>query len=165
MVAAGLTAEFNQPDINAVNGYNSTFSNPGAGVIAGKTILDVSIPGPVPTFPGDLITAYSGNKSALNNFGVPGAKTADLLMPGYGFPDLGNPYFTRFATDPSTTSILTDALATNPTFYTLWIGSNDVLGYALSGGTTRDIDGNVIDANDPLVTYSAGAPAPERLRP
>lgn len=145
MVTAGLTVEFNQPDINAVNGYNSTFSNPGAGVIAGKTILDVSIPGPVPTFPGDLITAYSGDKSSLNNFGVPGAKVADLLLPGYGFPDVGNPYFTRFATDPSSTSIMADALATNPTFYTLWIGSNDVLGFALSGGV----------GSNPLDVYSA----------
>ena len=148
MVAAGLTGEFNQPDINSVNGFNSTFSDfsdPANPVIAGKTILDISIPGPVPTFPGDLISAYSGNKGALNNFGVPGAKVADLLMPGYGFPDLGNPYFTRFASNPSTTSILADALATNPTFYTLWIGSNDVLGYALGGGA----------GSDPLDVYSA----------
>lgn len=147
MIAAGLTADFNQPDINSVNGFNSTFSNVGAGVIAGKTILDTSIPGPVPTFPGELLTAFSGDKSSLNNFGVPGARTTDLLTPGYGFPDVGNPYFTRFASDPSSASILADALATNPTFFSLWIGSNDVLGYALSGGV----------GNDPLVDYSAAA--------
>src|SRR5882724_5813959 len=32
----GLTTlTFNQPDINSVNGYNSTYSNPGSGIIRG----------------------------------------------------------------------------------------------------------------------------------
>ena len=34
----------------------------------------------------------------------------------------------------SNATVLGDALSLNPTFYTLWIGSNDVLGYAASGG-------------------------------
>jgi hypothetical protein len=33
-------------------------------------------------------------------------------------------------------SIVKQALALNPTFVSLWIGNNDVLGYATSGGTT-----------------------------
>ena len=62
---------FNQPDINSVNGFNSAFSDVGSGVIAGRTLLDTSIPGPVPT-QGELPTAFAGNRAALNNFGVPG---------------------------------------------------------------------------------------------
>ena len=75
-----------------------------------------------------------------NNMGVPGAKSFHLLAPGYGSPaGLGanpptaNPYFVRFATS-GTTSVLADAMAQMPTFFSLWIGNNDVLGYALSGG-------------------------------
>ncbi|MCK8479173.1 G-D-S-L family lipolytic protein [Psychroserpens algicola] len=72
-----------------------------------------------------------------NNMGVPGAKSFHLLAPGYGnianFPAAANPYFIRMASSPNAT-VLEDALAQNPTFFSLWIGNNDVLGYATTGG-------------------------------
>jgi lysophospholipase L1-like esterase len=135
---------FNQPNIDSEYGYNSAFSDLEGGNIAGRSYLDLSIPGPNAGFNGDLITAYTGTKSELNNFGVPGMKLGDLETAGYGFPDVGNPYFTRFAADPNTSSVLGDALATNPTFFSLWLGANDYLGYALSGGQLPE----------PLSTYS-----------
>ena len=72
------------------------------------------------------------------NMGVPGAKVSHLLAPGYGNPaglslGLANPYFVRFASS-TTASVVGDALAQNPTFVSLWIGNNDVLGYATTGG-------------------------------
>ncbi len=86
---------------------------------------------------------------AINNFGVPGAKTAHLIAPGYGnianLPSAANPYYVRFSTS-ATSTVLGDALAQNPTFVSLWIGNNDVLGYATSGG----------DGSNPI-TPSAGA--------
>jgi hypothetical protein len=89
----------------------------------------------------------------FNNMGVPGAKSYHLLAPGYGNvagllsnPRTANPYFVRFASSPST-SILADAMAQSPTFFTLWIGNNDVLGYATTGG----------DGSDPI-TPVTGAP-------
>ncbi len=66
----------------------------------------------------------------FHNVGVPGAKVGHLLAPGYGQL---NPFFGRFASS-STASVIEEALATQPTFFTLWIGNNDVLGYATSGG-------------------------------
>lgn len=66
----------------------------------------------------------------VNNLGVPGARSSHLLAPGYGTL---NPYFGRFASDPMA-SVLGDAMAMNPTFFTLWIGNNDVLGYSTAGG-------------------------------
>ena len=76
----------------------------------------------------------------FNNMGVPGAKSFHLLAPGYGdlnglfaTPATANPYFVRMASSP-TTSVIADAMAQSPTFFSLWIGNNDVLGYALSGG-------------------------------
>jgi hypothetical protein len=76
----------------------------------------------------------------FNNMGVPGAKSFHLLAPGYGdlnglfaSPATSNPYFVRFRSS-ATTSVIADAMAQNPTFFSLWIGNNDVLGYALSGG-------------------------------
>ncbi len=81
-----------------------------------------------------------------NNMGVPGAKSFHLLAQGYGNPaglatGASNPFFVRFASSPSAT-ILGDALAQNPTFFSLWIGNNDVLSYATSGGTGVNQLGN-----------------------
>lgn len=84
----------------------------------------------------ELTTVLSG---PFHNFGAPGAKSFHLGVPGYGAL---NPYFGRMASSPSA-SVLGDALATNPTFFTLSeIGGNDVLGYALSGGSGVDQIGN-----------------------
>ncbi|CAM4030559.1 SGNH/GDSL hydrolase family protein [Flavobacterium antarcticum] len=74
----------------------------------------------------------------FNNMGVPGAKSYHLLAPNYGdaagvMSGTANPYFVRFRSSAST-SVIADAMAQNPTFFSLWIGNNDVLGYALSGG-------------------------------
>jgi hypothetical protein len=71
----------------------------------------------------------------FNNMGVPGAKSFHLVTPGYGSP-LGNPYFARFASNPYKT-VLEDAMIQDPTFFSLWIGNNDVLGYATAGGVTN----------------------------
>lgn len=99
---------------------------------------------------------------SLNNMGVPGAKSFHLLAPGYGniagvATGAANPYYTRFATSPTST-VLADAVAQKPTFYSLWIGNNDVLSYATSGGIGKDQTGNVNpatyggnDISDPAV--------------
>lgn len=78
------------------------------------------------------------NGKSFNNMGVPGAKSFHLVYEGYGNPaglatGTANPFFARFASS-ATTSVLKDAMAQNPTFFSLWIGNNDVLGYATSGG-------------------------------
>ncbi len=69
---------------------------------------------------------------SFNNMGIPGAKSFHLVAPGYGSA-AGNPYFLRFASSASTTA-LADAIAQDPSFFSLWIGGNDVLGYATTGG-------------------------------
>ena len=119
---------FNQPDINSENGYSG---NDASGNPLGRYELSLSQLRPVPTV-GEVPTLFSGDQSSLNNFGVPGAKLEDLRDPALGVSNL---LYGRFATTPGISTVLGDALATDPTFFTLWIGSNDALGYALSGGT------------------------------
>jgi hypothetical protein len=76
-----------------------------------------------------------------NNMGVPGAKAIDVAKTGFGndanLVTLGayNPFFARFAKSQTTSSMLSDAMDQKPTFFTLFIGNNDVLLYAASGGT------------------------------
>jgi lysophospholipase L1-like esterase len=81
----------------------------------------------------------------FNNMGVPGAKSFHLLSNTYGNPagigSYANPYFVRFASSSSAT-VLGDAVAQSPTFFSLWIGNNDVLSYATSGGTGVNQTGN-----------------------
>jgi len=105
--------------------------------------------------PGNIPTPVSGTPSTevsniltgpFNNMGVPGAKSFHLLSNSYGniagVGSYANPYFVRFASSPSAT-ILGDAVAQNPTFFSLWIGNNDVLAYATSGGTGTNQAGNL----------------------
>ncbi len=81
-----------------------------------------------------------------NNMGVPGAKSFHLVANGYGNiagvpTGQANPYFVRMASNPNA-SVMEDAASQNPTFYSLWIGNNDVLSYATSGGAGVDQTGN-----------------------
>ncbi|MGS4346565.1 hypothetical protein ACKUSY_13395 [Myroides odoratus] len=81
-------------------------------------------------------------QKAYHNAGVPGAKTFHLIAPGYGSMSnlaLGkaNPYFVRTATSDETT-VMADVMTLKPTFFTNWIGANDVLAYATSGGEGLD---------------------------
>ena len=83
----------------------------------------------------------------FNNMGVPGAKSFHLVAPNYGDlaglntdPISANPYFTRFASSPAA-SMIEDAAIQQPSFFTLWVGNNDILSYATTGGTGMDLTG------------------------
>ncbi len=121
----------------------------GTEIFGNRLILDFSSgsPAPVPvegTGTTEISNILTGN---FNNMGVPGAKSYHLIAPGYGDIagvqlGLSNPYYVRFASAPTAT-VLGDAAAQSPTFFTLWIGSNDILSYATSGGTGVDQTGNL----------------------
>jgi lysophospholipase L1-like esterase len=83
------------------------------------------------------------SEGPYHNIGVPGAKAITAVAPGFGNPDHGagnyNPFFTRLASDPAKASMLSDALKIRPTFFTVFIGNNDALAFALSGGTENSM--------------------------
>lgn len=121
--------------------------------VAGKytlQLIDGSLT-PVPSTPQSPLTPASGGP--FGNMGVPGAKSYHLVAPGYGSPagigTTANPYFVRFASSP-TTSVLADAAAQQPTFFTLWIGNNDVLSYASGGGVGVN---QMVEGNTDPTTY------------
>jgi hypothetical protein len=93
----------------------------------------------------------------FNNMGVPLAKAIHLIAPGYGdlsglfvSPATANPFYVRMASSP-TASILGDAMAQNPSFFTLWIGANDLQGYAGTGG-----DGSSPITDQPTFDFAIG---------
>ena len=78
-----------------------------------------------------LYNKYSGNN---NNYGVPGIKLQHILFAPYG--NL-NGYFERLlpgVAGTNTTTYLDYATASPFSFFTNWLGNNDVLGYGTSGG-------------------------------
>ena len=102
-----------------------------------RLLLDASLPGPVPAggTPDPANMESIAAQGPFNNMGVPGAKTFHLITDGYGAL---NPYYGRFASS-ATASVLADAAAQQPTFFTCWIGANDVLTYAIAGGAADSI--------------------------
>lgn len=123
--------------------------NPAEGCTAGHLILKGNPPKPSPIIPGDptALAPYGGDKSALNNFGVPGVTLATALTPLTGGPaDPGNPaynpYYVRIASSPGSSTIIGDAaaaLGNGGTFLLFWLGNNDVLGYATGGASNPAI--------------------------
>lgn len=78
-----------------------------------------------------VLKPYEGPTN--HNYGVPGIRVADLETVGYGYP---NSYFGRMLTEGEkmTTSYSAKVLAQKPSFFTCWLGNNDVLGYSTAGG-------------------------------
>lgn len=111
-----------------------------------------------------------------NNLGIPGAVVFDMVDRPTSFQvksfQRSNPFFALIQRDTTLgRSIVEQAKRLQPTFMTCWIGNNDVLGYATSGGSgaptptaqfdalfaqtmdsLRAITPNVIVANIPDVT-------------
>ncbi len=127
------------------------FNGAGPAVLPGTPTTDIAVNNPTGPF---------------NNMGVPGARSFELAFPGYGnianLPN-ANPFFVRMASTPNAT-VIGDAAAQNPTFFTLWIGANDVLRYATGGGAAMDQTGNLdpttygpSDITDPNVFASTYA--------
>ena len=90
--------------------------------------------------------ASSGDISILNqsvfssanrfgNFGVPGLK---LMQVSNSNLSATNAFFARMASSLSA-SVLDDAIASNPTFFSVFLGVEDVMDFAKSGGTIENL--------------------------
>lgn len=78
-----------------------------------------------------LYTKYQGN---INNYGIPAMKLADISNTNLGNT---NGYFERLLpgnAPGNTTTYFNFATAKAHTFFSCWLGNNDVLSYAATGG-------------------------------
>jgi len=93
------------------------------------------------------VTVYTKYTGDLNNYGVPGIRLSDATNPLYGNY---NGYFERLLpgiTPANTSTSYLDFVTAKPyTFFSNWLGNNDALGYATSGG---------IDVLTPKATFTA----------
>ena len=118
-------------EVNA-NYATPTISYPGIGGLMYIKSIDLSkgtiVIGVNPSTGTPTNTGY---KAPYNNLGVPGAILNDILNTT---SSTTNPFFNIVLRGLGTE--YSQAKTLQPTFLTLWIGNNDILGYATSGGTS-----------------------------
>ncbi len=133
---AGGAADFRQPLFpeNQANGTGYltlaglTNGVPTLAPVAPQAIRGRTTPDPLHNPPGVLLTKYT---EPIDNYGIPNIRVADLNDPQFA----RNPYYERILADTETgKTYLAKVTESNPTFFSCWMGNNDVLLYAVSGG-------------------------------
>jgi hypothetical protein len=105
----------------------------------------------------NLASIYAG--VPFNNISTPGMKSFYMGIPGMATL---NPYYGRFASGPANT-VNSEIPLVDATFFTLWIGTYDILGYAIGGGNdpanpitpTTTFTGSIMTTLDSLVANGA----------
>jgi GDSL-like Lipase/Acylhydrolase len=131
---ADIARQASVPDANF---KQPLMPNPGTGQLmyikslSGPSIGEGSATMVAPTDAGTLLRPY-------NNLGIPGAVLYDMIdTTNFAAKSTArqNPYFALILRNAAFgNSPVAQALALHPTFVSVWIGANDVLGYATSGG-------------------------------
>jgi hypothetical protein len=125
-----------------LKGFSSTGS-PNTGKITSDLGFDFTRPYPILPIPGFkaplpfFLKKYEGG--TVTNFGVPGIRLANIVNnplapPQFSYGNI-NPFMERFVGSDKTISYIDWVSSQNATFFSLWLGNNDVLGYATEGGT------------------------------
>lgn len=96
---------------------------------------------------GTYLNVFS--QGPFNNMGLPGAKVTDYLTAGFGTQ---NRYAARMFSKPATAKPLQELLLPEHTFFTVWLGLDDVMDYAMSGG---EMAGAPADYRNVLTSPSA----------
>jgi len=137
--------EFKQPLVNDNLGglLFGGVENPDFG---NRLILNAETQSPEPIAGTPTTEVMNVQSGPFNNMGVVGAKSFHLASTTYGdatglSAGSANPYYVRFASS-SSSSVIADAASQLPSFFTMWIGNNDVLSYATSGGIGSVQSGN-----------------------
>jgi hypothetical protein len=85
-----------------------------------------------------LLNTYSSGNT-FSNFGIPFIKSTQLAVAGFGNAANGpgnySPYFERMSSDQANASVKSDVLALNPTFFSLFVGMDEVMEYTRKGAT------------------------------
>ncbi len=85
--------------------------------------------------PQQFFAPYTGK---FNNYGIPGLTMLQAITPATAdvFDVLFNPYYLRIASKPKVSTVLEDAAANDPTFFSIMLGESDIINFMRSGGET-----------------------------
>lgn len=103
----------------------------------------ISLSGAVP-----YLTGVAGN--GLHNFAVPYANLVDYFNPALGNSVASgntNPFYNRIASNPGVSTLYNDIKAQAPTFFSAWLGMEDIYNYASTGGTSTPIPSASVFSN------------------
>lgn len=158
----GAVGPFIQPLVTGDNGYPEPKL-----VLSTVTYCDTPHIGLAPvktTLPLDTNGSWKFtsmiNNNQVNNIAVPKLRIADMPVMGYAGP---NPYARRFFYDPTKRpldELYARVYNVHPTFFTLWLGATDVLGYAVGGGQGNG-DGSASPVT--LNIYNSGDITPDQV--
>lgn len=107
------------------------FSTTGSPLIT-RVTTELAVRTDVAPLPGGpRLTKYT-DTDLINNYGVPGMSVLSSATPLFAFV---NPFFERILTDAEvgTKTYIAEVAESQPTFFTLWLGNNDILTYATNG--------------------------------
>ncbi|MGN0004076.1 MAG: SGNH/GDSL hydrolase family protein [Sphingobacterium composti] len=92
-----------------------------------------------------VLTKFEGTE--INNLGIPGMR---LDHSGVGLVSAGNMYFARLlpSSEVGTKSYQDFVDNRNHTFFSFWLGNNDVLGYATNGAVNDNPAGTTVLTNE-----------------
>ncbi|MET3113359.1 lysophospholipase L1-like esterase [Pedobacter sp. CG_S7] len=128
------TPFFTDAQANGSGYVKLTGFNPNGTPIIATETSNLAIRGQV-AMPGfGNVTLYTKYAGEINNYGVPGIKLMQVNYAPYG--NL-NGYFERLLpgnAGSNNTTYLDFVTAKPYTFFSMWLGNNDILGYASSGG-------------------------------
>lgn len=142
--------EFNQPLFSEGQSNGSGYLRLAGFTPAGAPIT-AGVPGNAGRIPGAPGSApYTRFDSRVDNLGIPGIRLSDVQTANFGNlaqqptpPNATtfNPFFERITPLGNSQSYFqrVKAEAATATFFTSWLGNNDVLGFALAGGAANTI--------------------------
>ncbi len=89
-------------------------------------------------------TSYFSNYYSTSNcnFSIPFASIQELFSPTFGNYSSSqntNPFYHRIASNPGTSTVIGDAKNSNATFFSAWLGMEDIYKYASNGGAGMTI--------------------------
>jgi GDSL-like Lipase/Acylhydrolase len=118
--------EFKTPYMDAAGNGND-----GTGKPIYKLVMVNGAPAPAQIGTATTLDDDISGGGLYNHLGIPGIRAVDGDVPYYGN---FNKFLGRIVSNKNTTSLLSLAMAKKPTFFTYWLGANDVLGWATGGG-------------------------------
>ncbi len=83
----------------------------------------------------NILAENLASSAPFGNYGIPGLKLSEVKTANYGN---NNPFFARMASSAGS-SVFDDVSLANPSFFALFLGVEDVLEYAKSGGTIASL--------------------------
>ncbi|KAA3597138.1 MAG: hypothetical protein DWQ06_14020 [Calditrichaeota bacterium] len=146
--------EFEIPYIN-FPGISTLGGNTGTTVLVGFTATGSPNIQPGGTYTDPELPGMLNNVALTrpyNNLGVPGAVAAQIPLVKFSSDSLAgeNPFFDLVLrnnpADTTAKTILEQAIGLNPSFVSVWLGNNEVLGYATAGGL-NDLDETIAGFN------------------